>query len=613
MTQFGQGTPALPQIFRDVNPYQFTKAGFVSRLVAALRTVGMIPLSQSWPWDPVADPEFAAPDPTVAVFPFDYPDTATFSFNNTLWRPCVVLCVWFGDYSIATTTTASNNYLVLFDAIRPNGAFNINTMVIFEKERTPGNANFGFGVGSATFSSTHPDTQGSEVFVANWKPYAAFGGLDQTTLGVGNTFAYLGPAGLFVYVGTGTSYNQFGDLMAVGFGFGGARIPGRELIPDVDLNHICPVFPMYTRATGSGSDMYDTSTGRLRTLTHGIQYLGKSQQFPTRAYLYNLENLERPVYSQLTPYSVPSPRAVSGGGGAHILGRIVIVPNDKENNTGDFYSRVESSLTTGETRPVWGEVYTCPSLRFCDRTAPLGDHEDPITLTNWYLVPHYSTLSLIGLKSENAVMVSATSVGTLTQVGENFYTTIGTPTTGNALTFPNLGGGITAPVCTTAVTNGTQFTANTSIGSGQASTGWDCGANGAADQLLCTTVTAGTAGTATMVWTAQQSGTDTDDTVYKIQFQWKNAGGAATEGFNRCEFSRFFQGSFVILSTLLSGGTNVSNPSFSFQTVVISLTLDSTVTTQKNLKFQWVVTKSNTNAGNAVTVKDIRVQKYRYL
>jgi hypothetical protein len=303
---------------------------------------------------------------------------------------------------------------------------------------------------------------------------------------------------------------------------------------------------------------------------------------------------------------------VSGGGGAHILGRIVIVPNDNESNAGDLYSRVEAGLTTAEVRPLWGEVYTCPALRFCDRSAPLGDHEDPITLTNWFLVPHYSTSALLGLKSENAVVVSAQSTGTLTQVGENFYTMIGTPVAGNALAFPNLSGSIIAPTCVTTVVTGTQFTANTSIGAGQSATGWDCGANGTTDVVQCTTTTAGTAGTATMEWVAQQAGTDTDDTVYKIQFQWRNRNGA-TEGFNRVEFSRFFQGAYVIVGTLLSAGANTSNPAFNFAIIRFSLTLDSTVTSQKNLKFRWVVTKSNAAAGNTVAISDVRVQKYRYL
>ena len=291
---------------------------------------------------------------------------------------------------------------------------------------------------------------------------------------------------------------------------------------------------------------------------------------------------------------------------------MILVPNDRENNTGDFYSRLEPTLTTGEVRPLWSEVYTCPSLRFCDRSAPLLDHEDPITLTNWYLVPHYATNALLGLKSENAVVVSALSYGTLTLVGEWFYNMIGTPTSGNALLFPNLGGGILAPACTTAVTSGTQFTANTNIGAGQASTGWDCGANGTEDLVQCTTTTAGTNGTATMEWVAQQSGSDPDDVVYKIQFQWRNRNGT-TEGLNRCEFSRFTLGAYAIVATLTSAGTNTGNPNYNYVTVSYSLTLDSTVTSQKNLKFKWVVTKSATASGNTVYVKDVRVQRYRYL
>lgn len=601
MTQFGQGIPPLPQIYEDLTAYQFTKAGFVSHVVKALMTVGMIPVQQAFPWDPVADPEFVMPDPTFALFPFDYPDTATFNFNNQTWRPCAVLGVWLGDFASAANTTRSNNYLVLFDAIRKSGAFNLSDMYIFEKERTPAGANFSFGLGTATFTTAHPDTQGTEIFLANWKPYASSASVTDTfTLGVGHFFVYLGPAGLFVYVGTGTSFNQFGDLMAVGFGFGGGRIPGRELIPDVDLGHICPVFPMYMRATGAGSDMYDTTTGRLRTLVHGVQYLGKSQQFPVRAYLFNLENIERPVFSEFIPFSAPSPRAVSGGGGAHILGRIVIVPNDKENNTADLYSRIESSLTSAEVRPQWGETYTCPSLRFCDRTAPLGNHEDPVTLTNWWLVPHYSTNMLLALKAENAVVTSAIDAGLLTFVGENFYNMIGTPNPGNAFTFPNLGGGITAPVVTPTTTSAPALS-------------WDQTQNATLDQVVCLTAGATTTNNATMDWVCPLSISDPEDTVYKLQFQWRNRNGAGTEGSNRCEFSRFFQGAFVLIATLTSAGTNSGNPNFNYVTVAYSVTIDSAVISQKQIRFRWQSFKNVASNGNTTYVSDVRLQKYRYL
>lgn len=600
MTQFGQSLPALPQIYRDLNTYSFTKAGFLSHLVRALVTVGMKPLQQSWPWDPIADPEAVIADPTVAVFPFDYPDTSTFEFNNQLWRPCVMLCVWVGNTSVSTSTNLAHNYMLMVDAIRPNGAFNINTVQTAERERTPAATNFGFGGGGAVFTTVHPDVQGGEVFVANWKPYASFAGNDQTMLGVAHFFTYLGPAGLFVYVGTGTTYNTFGDVMAVGFGFGGGRIPGREAIPDVDLNHICPVFPMFTRASGSGSDMYDTATGRLRTLIHGIQYLGKAQQFPVRAFIFNLENLERPVFSELTPFSAPSPRAVSGGGAAHILGRIVIVPNDKENNTGDFYSRLESSLTTGEVRPLWSEVYTCPSLRFADRSAPLGDHEDPVTLTNWWLTPHYATSALLALKAENVVLVSALSSGSLTLVGENYYNMIGTPNPGTAFTFPNISGGAIAPVVTVT---------NTLL----AALAWDATLNGAEDVVRSTTAGASTTNNTIMDWVAQQAGADADDTVYKITFQWRNQLGVSTVGGNRVEFSRYFQGAFVLLGSLVSAGTNTGAAEYNYQTATFSLTLDSTVTSQKNLRFRWQAFKNLAANGNVVSVKDVRVQKYRYL
>lgn len=613
MTAFGQSIPALPKVYLDQTERTFTKVGFLSHLVRALETVGMVPVRSIWPWDPIALPEFAVPDPTVAIFPFDYPDPATFTVNNLLYRPCVAVCCWIGDTNSATVNTENNQRLGFFSAIRSDGVFDINTMFTFNRRRNPGDANFGFRTEQLQYpTNTTPaeaSVGGSFVDFANWKPHAASASVtDVNLLNVKYWFTYLGPAGLFIYIGTGSAEGQLGQHMACGIGFGGGRIPGRELVPDVNINRINPVFPLNLKASAAGGSQYDTTTGKYRTLIHGIQFNLNSTLVPVRAELLNLENTELPFYPTYRPNTVPSPRIVPGGTGAHILGRVVIVPTETEDDVGLFFSPVIPEIRTDGTQPNFGEVFTCPKLTFSDLTAPLGVREDPTTLDDWYIVPTFNSLHRLGLFFENGITVSTLASVILNTIGTDSYTMAGPG--GNGWTFPNLGGGLTPPTTVLTALNPLAVTWVDNLNTGQIPPDTD-------DQMVADVLTGGGSNrTAAIEWTIVLSNSDPADTVYQIQFVARNKSTVdnTTFGSNPLRFEVFHFGAYAPLLTLNSAGTTSGDPAFNYQTFTFNVLLDTTAPALvRRIKVRWIADKVGALFNNRVVVGQVKVLRKRYL
>lgn len=607
MTEFGQSLPATPQVYNDQTLYSFTKAGFISHLTRALETVGMVPIRQSWPWDPTSEPERVVPDDNgvAHIFSFDYPDTSTFSVNNTLYRPCLQVGAWFGNFTNSSGSTNTNNYLLIQDAVRPDGQFNLDEVFTMRRRRTPATTNFGWSNGTDVITSW-TDVDGADLFLQDWKPYDSFVGNDQNLLNVQNFYVYLGPAGLFIFVGTGSARTQFGSHLACGFVFGGGRIPNRELVPDTNLNRINPVIPLFLRASGAANDQYDTDTGIYNSLIHGIQFDLKSTLTPVRCQLFNLENVEIPIYPDYGPFTVPSPRPVGGGSGAHILGRLIQVPTSREDNASDLYGPTESQLSANEVRPSFGDVYTAPGFRFVDRSAPLGLSEDPITLTDWYLVPTYNTDQQIALDVENVSEVSALASLTPTALNGagDHYTFSGTPTSGDGFDFPNLAGGLVAP--TVVQTD-----------SSAAAVAWDDTQNTGPmpDQVVATVNAAGaSSATTTADFVIPISASDTEDTFYTLSFRAENQNDASTESRNPLEVDVFQYGTWVNLLSLDSAGTNGALPGATLTTYTFGVLLDTTITVSKQIRIRFVANKDGVSfTGNTVTIRELRIIKSRYL
>jgi len=599
MTEFGQSSPALPQVYAEENVYVYSKAAFLSHLVRALDTVGMVAMRGLWPWDPIGSPEYVMSESTTPrLFPFDYPDTATFTVNNELWRPCIVVAAWFGEFNVNTGASEHYNDVCIFDAIRKDGAANLDNIYISERHRTTPASNYGWGTGTLTDYGWNHD--GARVTVDDWLPYSGYSGYNSATLAVSNWYAYLGRSGLFLFAGTGSSREQFGDLLACGYIFGGGRIPNRELTVDANINRINPIIPLYLKSEGTGGapePQWNTVDELYESTVHGIQYDLKSQLHPVRCNLYNLENVEIPIFPFYKPWTAPSPRAISGGGGAHILGRLIQVPTSKEDNAGDLYGPIENSLATDETRPDWGEVFTAPYFRWCDLAAPTGLHEDPDTLIDWYLVPTYNTDQLIALYYENANVVAALATVSITLTGDEYYIMTGTP----GLTFPNLGA-LNTPTVT-----------NTTTAAGW-STGWDDTDTGDFIENYNDPAYGGSFAEVETEWTIVPQTGDPEDTIYRVSFDARNRDDASSEGTCPLKFDVYEFGAWVNKLTLNSAGTNNGLPGYTLTTYTYDVPVDSTETAQRQLVVRWQAERTNASTeGNTARVANVHVLKYRYL
>jgi len=618
MTAFLQSQQ--PKIYENNLLTSFTKVGFASHLCRALTTVGMVPLTSIWPFDILGNPQFAAADGTY-VFPFDYPDSGTFRVSATLYRPCINVVLYVGATASATLTTDLNNHVVIDDVVRLDGGVSFPNIIT--KARARGQANH-YGIGTTAVTLIYPHANGQYVAKGDWLPYTGHASVtDVNPLAVGHWFVYLGPAGLFVYVGSGNARSQFGDLMACGWLALGARIPGRArpVLEDGNLNRINPIVPFPMFESGSGSEIWDTLSSSeffnvLRTKIHRMQHdlrvantdagSAGTTNSPAivDAYLLNLENLEYPIFPAYRPDTVPSPRVISTGGGGHILGRPILVPDGLESDATQLFGPTQPTLNASEVRPQWEDVFTGEGFRFCDVSAPLGVRVDPNTLTDWYLTPTYNTGQLVGLKIEPnspGQIVDQLDFGTLLQTGDDYYNLAGS---GYASSFP------TPVTITLTPSSGNFFTAP---GAGL-------------DAQVVTIPASSTAATHTVDWAIQVSVSDPADTLYRVQVTIFNeddpqTGTATAEGFNPILVQYSFNSVFVTVLTITCAGTNPAhtNPSGGLSYTPVTYTAgvvkDSTSGTPRIL-LRFSAQRDDPGAptrGSNGRVSNLHILKFRYL
>lgn len=548
MTAFLQSQ--LPKVYENSQLLDFTKVGFVSHLCRALKTVGMVPLTSVWPFDIMADPEHVTTD-GIYIFPFDFPDAGTFRVQTTLYRPCMYVALYVGDTATIANPTRLQNYVFVDDALRLDGAVQFDNII--NKPRDRGVATQGFGTLTQDFATIFPHSGGQGIQKADWLVHLGHAGAtDQSRLPVGHWFVYLGPAGLFVYAGSGTSRSQFGDLMCFGVMSVGGRVPGRArpVLEDANLSRINPMVPFPMNESSTTSEIWNTSGaneffGILRTKVHRMQHNGKvanaSGTAIVNSYVYNLENLEFPIRPYYGPDTRPSPRIISTGGGGHILGRVVLVPDGREDDLTQLFGPVVSELDADDVRPEWEDVFTGEGIRFCDVSAPLGVRIDLHTAIDWYLVPAYNTGHVIGLKIEPntpGTLVDTLSIGSLLQTGDDHYSLA---TGGYGASFPN-------PVVVTLTPGSGNF--------------FSAPGGGNDTQLIAIPATT-TAATHTVDWVMSLNATDPADTVYRVQATIFNkdspqSGTASAEGFDPILVQYNFQGVFQTALRIECAGTNAS-------------------------------------------------------
>lgn len=618
MAEFGQTAPTLPQIYWNQTSFQFTKAGLASHLCRALATVGMIPLSKWWPYDALdpANAEFVGTVDTnnsTHIFAFDFPDASTFTIDNELWRPFIAVVAHYGQLgSVAGSNFSFRDTLLVELGIRRDGATSM-TDTRGRYRAFTGN-NFGWGLVSEALTvvggSTTAFSSGTLIIKADWKPWASsVTGTDLSLLSVSNIFVYLGPAGLFVYLGTGNTKTQFGSIMAAGFAFGGARLPERGADVDPNLGRINPIIHLPMRET-AGQILLGASS--LRSQAQGIQHDLKSTLNWYYQDLWNLENAETPFYSDRRANTVPSPRRLSSGQGAHILGRIVAIPKEDFTTTSTLYGPIVPTISASDTRPSFAEVFHTPKCRFADLTAPLGDYQDPFTTLNWRIVPHPASGVQLALYSENKQEVSALTVGTKTLLETALYDLTSTTQTGTGA-FP-----VGSPVTVTSVPSGRNAAvAHLTIPAAASTSRW---VSAAATDILSCDMTAFTGNAAlTIEWSLTVPVTDPEDSLYSIEFDCRVRGGAEdtnnlsiTYDINNSAFTASISDGTTARAALATSGANAAHYAFDYKTYSFGLPRNNFVTGSP-IVFRFIANRTNASDATVIEIKSIKLKRFRYV
>ena len=620
MTEFGQTNPSVPQIYWDQTTRQFTKTGLVSHMCRALTTVGMVPLTQWWPYDALntanAELPQIANDNTFStqLFAFDFPDSSTFSIDNTLYRPIIVVASYYGNLTTATQSNRNDEMFRVDSAIRLDGATSMADTRARWRQFTP---NFyGWGRYSDATVSTGLGgigdlSRGMYIQKADWRPWSGAGQVDDSLLSVKNFFVYLGPAGLFIFLGDGATADLFGTIMAAGFAFGGARLPDRAATPDTNLNRINPILHMPLRETET--EIWNPSTPRLRSYIHGMQHDLTPTLDLVAADLLNLENTEIPFYPDARPNTVPSPRALSSGQGAHILGRVVVIPKEQFSSTTTLMGPVNARIIGSDTRPLFSQVFACPNFRFADITAPMGTHQDPDTLLDWRIVPYPSVGMRLALYAENAVTTSVLDVGAKTLLSTLLYSLTSTTQTGTGA-FP-----VGSPVTVVSVPGGVNASVVHNTIPGQASTSrWQSTAS--TDDLTCDMTAFTSTGQLDLIWTIQPSASDPVDSVYELVFDCRVRGG--TEDAHGLAVSLGLNGGLIVGSitdgttartALRTAGANTGHYAYDYKTYTVSLVRDASLANSP-LVFRFRADRVNdASDATVIEIKAIKVNRYRYV
>ena len=433
MAQFGQTLPATPRVYVKTTTQTFSRAEFIKYLCRILKAVGMVPIFEGWAYNALEDGEEQTWQVTSSglgnnLFPFDFPDPATFAVGANTWRPFINI------NAFGYGTPDARGWFGVESGIRPPGRFDWDT------QHSPWSATFtgariiqqawGWGDGSgsphrnAAFSSATylgnvwANCHGKVIQFRDWKSSTT----DPRTalMTVRNVLAYLGPAGLFVFVGSDTTDATFGDIFSMGFIFGAGRVPGRALpvLQDINLPRINPIVsvPMLDGGTvgidlggTDGSNFSSTVTNiwngtRLRVYLTGIHFsdsvINRNTIEPVFDAIYNLENVEQPFSAETRPFTLnsPRPRTTSAGAGtAHILGRSLATPGDRIFAVGESY---------GPAVPQWSDIFDATRFRLVDQTVPLGVSEEPETLDNWRIVPYHAAGMRVATYAENEVALT---------------------------------------------------------------------------------------------------------------------------------------------------------------------------------------------------------------
>lgn len=423
MSEYGQSIPT--KIYREFVRVDATRSMLWDRLFRMLEAVGMLPVHpqnhglmgfgvDGGAFNYVLENSDNAAINGRRFAVFDFPTTDYLMINGVQYRPFVYMSTSDGGHASYFSASNEGNIIMLNHGLRRNTAqWGLDEVLTWNKlmGRTSYN---GFMDGEASASSYDNEFSGLTPSRANWKTYSAYVNASFTgLLTVQHWFAYLGPSGLVLALGSADSTNAQNkstlfDIMNGLFLFGGARIPNRARMPvaDVNLARIDPIvtIPCYESAGfhNSSGDPYFNALAvgfdLKSSITDGQAVYGR---------IANLDNIDRPfstLPSQLRP--VPSPRVV-GSVGRHILSRMVYMITSGYEVGGIDYNYCPVDVDYNTTVNLWEDCWCCPEVRFTDNRAPIGLYTDPDTGVQWHL--HYWNYRDVGvaLKAVSPTILSA--------------------------------------------------------------------------------------------------------------------------------------------------------------------------------------------------------------
>lgn len=420
---YGQSIP--PRIVHDTASYFLTKAAYAHHIAKMLHRVGMLFLPGMSSYD-VLDPRFEEGpfdfgSGSPFFFWFDYPTVESFTVNGVEYVPMLGYML-MGDSLNGTAGSLTQESFMFVNAVRPkndNRASEIRNIRYYRD--ASGSTNFGFGSPSSTLWASQEDGAAyrDPLWQTSWLPAWATGpSFGWTPINVQNSFAALGPGGLVLCTGRGQGAAEFSVYHAFACAFFGDRIPGRGRTPinDPNLTRINPVVLIPFRST---FNVYrqDPGSYELGSYVNGAQFDLQSApdgRDPILAWIYNLANVDRPVFPDYAATVRNSPRLV-GGQGRHLLDPLILIPQNRWNTPGEMYSAVVNYLGTAQSRPPWEDIFFATKARLSDVTAPIGQYEDPDSLLDWWLVPMANTglrwaVEVEGRTDETNTVVPATTL-----------------------------------------------------------------------------------------------------------------------------------------------------------------------------------------------------------
>lgn len=562
MTEYGQSIP--PRWYRDVTPRQCTKVNMAWHVHRALLQVGMLPI-RSWnPFD-LELPQYEEFNPGSArsdlVWYYDLPTNETFEIGGIPYRP--VLCMVLHIASTGSGVLSTNSESLLrfeyghrrADRLIRDDFSNLVRLHTSSSNYGVGAYNSAIGV-SADLSYASSSGWGAWYQNTTWKTYAGSADANrQTLVAVGNIHVMLTGGGLVVQVGSGMSKTDSNDILSFSLVFGGARIPGRARIPssDPNLNRINPVFvlPHRVDSLDASAINYWVDTLSYEDFTYlgvrpaswalGVQHdlkiaRGTQAGYTTRPgavrlEIFNLENIERPLFPSPKAATQNSPRTYNGSA-AHILQPMVYSQSRLKTDSTDFY-QVQNFDIRSQMAPAWEDIWYCPKYRFADRTAPYGEYVDPVTNTNWFLFRASGINSMLAIDVEGVAKFSSFDISTIFNLQDTDYY--------------NLNGGFTW-----TAGNPEAATASQTAGSG-ITQAWTPTAS--VDEATCIMTTTGSSTWSFNITDPVYLETDTSYTI-QLEIRWYSvsAQGNTTSNPMYLEYSSDNGSTWVIVQTIFNTG-----------------------------------------------------------